>query len=116
MALGSFYLFRQLFRLFSACFPALATRATACSARRLAMTARHFLYNSMSRPALLLYMLFALFGPSLIPVSAQPALRPSDPTGGFAAASAEMLTTVTTSSDVVDGNVSSLATLASQPG
>ncbi len=80
------------------------------------MTARHSLHGSVSRPALLLYMLFLLFGPSLAPASAQRPLRPSDLKRGPVTASAETLVTVTTSSDVADGNVSSLATLASQPG
>jgi len=80
------------------------------------MTARHSLHGSVSRPALLLYMLFLLFGPSLAPASAQRPLRPSDLKRGSITASAETLVTVTTSSDVADGNVSSLATLASQPG
>jgi parallel beta-helix repeat protein len=61
-------------------------------------------------------MLFLLFGPSLAPASAQRPMRPSDPDRGFVTASAQTLVTVTTSSDVADGNVSSLATLASQPG
>jgi hypothetical protein len=77
------------------------------------MTARLALHWSMSRRALLLCMLFLLFGPSMAPASAQHTARPSDPNGGFAAASAETLATVTASSDVVDGNVSSLAALAS---
>src|SRR5215212_4626778 len=80
------------------------------------MTARHYIRWSVSRPALLLCMLFLLFGPSLAPASAQHPLRPTDPNEGPAAPSAETLATVTTSSDLVDGNVSSLVTLASQPG
>jgi parallel beta-helix repeat protein len=80
------------------------------------MTARYSLHWSVSRQALLLCMLFLLFGPSLAPASAQRPLRPSDPNRGPVTASAETLATVTTSSDVADGNVSSLATLASQPG
>jgi len=61
-------------------------------------------------------MLFLLFGPILAPVSAQRPLRPSDSNGGLAAASADTLATVTTSADVVDGDVSSLAALAIHPG
>jgi parallel beta-helix repeat protein len=80
------------------------------------MTARYSLHWSVSRQALLFCMLFLLFGPSLAPASAQRSLRPFEPNGGFAPASAETLATVSTSSDMVDGNVSSLATLTSQPG
>ena len=80
------------------------------------MIARYSLHWSVSRQALLFCMLFLLFGPSLAPASAQRSLRPSDPNGGSVTTSAETLATVTTSSDVADGNVSSLATLASQPG
>jgi len=80
------------------------------------MTARHSLHWSVSRQALLLCVLFLLFGPILAPASAQRPLRPSDPTGGSATASADTLATVTTSSDVANGNVSSLAALASHPG
>jgi parallel beta-helix repeat protein len=80
------------------------------------MIARHALHWGVSRRALLLCMLFLLFGPSLAPASAQRLLRPSDPNRGSAIVSAETLATVTASSDVADGNVSSLATLISQPG
>jgi parallel beta-helix repeat protein len=59
-------------------------------------------------------MVFLVFGPFLAPASAQ--RLASDPLGGRTAASAETLITVTTSSDVVDGNTASLALLASQPG
>jgi parallel beta-helix repeat protein len=80
------------------------------------MTARNALHWSVSRWPLLLYMLLLLFGPSLAHVSAQRVVRLSQPNGGSAIAAAEALATVTTSADITDGNVSSLATLASQPG
>ncbi len=80
------------------------------------MTARYSLHWSVRRQALLLCMIFLLFGPSLAPASAQRLLRPSDMNEGPATASADTLVTVTTSSDVADGNVSSLAALSSQPG
>ena len=80
------------------------------------MTARNALHWSASRSALLLGLLLLLFGSSLVPASAQRSLRPSDLLRGGVLATAETLATVTTSSDVSDGNVSSLAALASQPG
>ena len=80
------------------------------------MTARYTLHWSVSRTTLLACLLLLLFGLCLAPVSAQRSLRPSDPNGGAVTATAATLVTVTTSSDVADGNVSSLATLASQPG
>ncbi|MEO7909422.1 MAG: right-handed parallel beta-helix repeat-containing protein [Roseiflexaceae bacterium] len=80
------------------------------------MTARYALHWSVSRATLLLCLLLILFGPSLAPASAQRLLRPHELYSGVLLATTETLVTVTTSSDVADGNVSSLATLASQPG
>jgi hypothetical protein len=79
------------------------------------MIARPSLHWSVSRPILLLCVLF-LFGPSLAPASAQPPIRPSEPLGRAVTASVEDYVTVTTSSDVADGDTSSLSTLNSQPG
>lgn len=116
MALGSFYFFRQLFRLFSCLLPHPRDTRHGVLRKETRMTARYALHWSVSRLALLLCLLLLLFGPSLAPASAQRSLRPSDRSGGAVLASTETLATVTTSSDVADGNVSSLATLASQPG
>src|SRR4051794_4121744 len=111
MALGSFYFFRQLFRFFCL-LPSPRDTRHGVLRKETRMTARYLLHWSVSRQALLLCLLLLLFGPSLAPASAQRSLRLSDSNRGFILASAETLATVTTSSDVADGNVSSLGALA----
>jgi len=79
------------------------------------MIARRSLHRSLSHPILLLCLLF-LSGPSLAPASPQRPSRLSERFGRAVTASADNHVAVTSSSDVADGNVTSLSALAGQPG
>src|SRR5205085_4067778 len=88
MAIGFFYLFGQLFRFFSRLLAHPRDTRPGVLRKETRMTARYALHGGRSRQALFLCMLFLLFGPSLAPASAQRLLRPFDPNGGPATASA----------------------------
>jgi hypothetical protein len=80
------------------------------------MPAKHQIYGSAAQPVLLLCMLFLFFGPTTARASTQQLYKPVEPGATVVTASSETNVIVTTSSDLVDGDTSSLGALNSHPG